>query len=204
MVVEGKEQKASAQNARLRISASAIQTGQTQERNGGASPVAPDGSFRISGLRAGRFSLFIYPMAVSLGRPNITRIERDGMPVTQGLELQPGQSANDLRIFINYGTGAIRGTVKFAGGFLLPPDARVMIRCHREGEQGVGANLDSRGSFLIKDLASGTYEVTVQVFRNMNIPGTRQPRAEKQFVQVNTDGESEVEFVVDLTPKEGP
>jgi hypothetical protein len=189
---------------RLRIYASAMQAPDAQQRNGGESPVAPDGSFRIGGLRAGRFSIYLYPMGPSSGRPTISRIERDGIAVTQGVELQAGQSASDLRILINYGKGTIRGAITFVGG-ALPPDARVVIRCSREGKQDTGGTyMDSRGRYLINGLAAGTYEVTLQIIRNTNVPGLPPIPPQKQFVQVSNESESEANFVVDLTPKERP
>lgn len=189
---------------RMRIFAWA-QGNDPQARNGGTSAVAPDGSFRIGGLRPGRFSFYFYPMGMYSGRPTISRIERDGIAVTtgQGVELQAGQSASNLRIVINYGTGTIRGAITFVGG-VLPSDSRLIIRCSREGKQeSGGAYVDSRGRFLITGLAPGTYEVTLQVIRNMNEgPPTVPPQ--KQIVQVSNESESEANFVVDLTPKERP
>src|ERR1044072_8016691 len=190
---------------KMRLFAWGTQPPEVQTRNGGASPVASDGSFRIGGLRPGRFSFYLYQMGSTSSRPTISRIERDGtaLTVAQGVELQEGQSAS-LRIFVNYGTGKIRGAITFVGG-VLPPDSRVAVRCSREGKQDNGnAYADSRGRFLISALPPGTYEVTLQIIRNTNGPAPSVVLPQKQFVQVSNDGDSEVTFVIDLSLKERP
>jgi len=206
VVVEGAgPSKSPAQTERLRISASAMQQSQPQERNAGTSTIAQDGSFHIGGLRAGRFSLFVYAAGGTSSPPLITRIERDGITVTPSLELQAGQSVSDLRVIVSYGTGAIHGSVRFVGG-VPAADTRLVVRCTRDGTQtSGGTSPDARGHFLIKNLSAGTYEVTLLVLRNgLSSSPQQSVSPQKQIVQVTNDGESEVTFLVDLTPKPGP
>ncbi|MFS8086438.1 MAG: hypothetical protein ACMG6H_12470, partial [Acidobacteriota bacterium] len=56
--------------------------------------------------------------------------------------------------------------------------------------------------FVIKNLAPGNYEVTVQVGFG-GAPPYRPPPPQKQLVSVRNGLETEVTFVVDLTPTQG-
>ncbi|HVS21933.1 MAG TPA: hypothetical protein VHD88_08800, partial [Pyrinomonadaceae bacterium] len=124
VVADGETQKdLLAQLAGVRISASVSSTSKPQIYTSGTSLIAADGSFQINGLRPGRVGMGLNTQGPGLKRPSITRIEHDGVGLTQGFELQPGQSISGLRVVISYGTGAIRGTVRFEGG-APPPDAR--------------------------------------------------------------------------------
>jgi 5-hydroxyisourate hydrolase-like protein (transthyretin family) len=188
------------QLAVLRVSASVIPTSSAQITGSASAQVGPDGSFQINGLRPGRISIGVYPNGPSLTRPTIERIEHDGIGVSQGFEIQPGQSISGLRVVVNYGTGTIRGTVSFEGGN-LPVDARTFVSCRREGARdGGGSQVDSRGHFLISNLAPGTYDVMLQ----LALPRTPRPiQPQKQVVTVTADSESAVTFVINLAPKEG-
>lgn len=191
-----------AQLGSMRISASVSSTAKPQTFNFGSSLIAGDGSFTINGLRPGRAAFS------SVGSPGvrgltITRVEREGVDVTRTLELQAGQSLSDLRVVLIFGTGTIRGTVKFENG-MPPPGSRVYISARPEGSSAsnYGAQLDSRGSFVMTNLAAGTYEVTLSLYT----PGAqaqRQPPPMKQFVTVAEDAEAQVTFTVDLKPVEG-
>jgi len=189
-----------AQLAGLRVSANVMPTSGAQINGSASSLVAPDGSFQISGLRPGRVSIGIYPSGPSVKRPTIARIEHDGLGVSQGFEIQPGQSISALRIVVNYGTGTIRGTVRFEGGS-MPIDARSYVSCRREGARDTaGGQVDSRGHFVINNLAPGTYEVMLQ----LAFPRPQRPiPPQKQEVTVTNDSESMVTFVINLAPKEG-
>jgi hypothetical protein len=167
----------------------------------GEDRVAPDGSFQINGLRPGRVSIEAYATAPTYVRPSIARIEHDGIGITQGFDIQ--QSISGLRIIINYGTGAIRGTVRLEGGASLA-DSRIYVNSKREGQQdGTGVFVDARGHFVITNLPPGTYEVTVQVGIGGSAAQSRSLPPQKQLVSVTNGSESEVTFVVDLTPKPG-
>jgi protocatechuate 3,4-dioxygenase beta subunit len=172
----------------------------------GSSLVAPDGSFRIGGLRPGKALLYVYSADNSNARRfSLGRIERDGVDQSQGVDLQSGQSVSNLQVFISYGTGVIRGTVKFENGS-PPPDARIYIGLLRNGRSvDRGAQSDARGRFLITDIPPGNYEVVLNLgFYTPTPQPPPRPRAPlKQFVTVANDNEVEVTFTVDLKPKEG-
>lgn len=172
----------------------------------GTSLVAPDGSFQIGGLRPGKALLYVYSADNSNARRfSLSRIDRDGIDQTQGVDLASGQSVSNVRVFISYGTGVIRGTVKFENGS-PPPDARMYFGLQRNGKPfDRGAQSDARGRFLITDIPAGNYEVVLNL--GFSTPAPRPsspPRAPlKQFVTVADDTEVEVTFTVDLKPKEG-
>jgi len=191
-----------AQLKQLRISAYGSNSSSPQFNNGGSSLVGPDGSFQINGLRPGRVTLGLG--AAAARRPSIVRIEHEGVVLTQGFELQTGQSISGVRVVITYGAGTIRGTVRFEGG-TPPPGMRTFVRCNREGtREGAGAQLDSRGHFVINGLTPGSYDVYLQVMLPTGRPGSERPLPpQKQSVSVANDSEAQVEFVIDLAPKGG-
>lgn len=195
-----------AQLTSMRVSASVASTSKPQTYTSGSSVIAGDGSFSVKGLRPGKAGMYVS----SFGNPglrgmSIARVERQGVDVTRTLELQAGQSLSDLRVVLILGTGTIRGTVKFENG-TPPPGSRIYLSARREGDSAAsgGAQLDSRGSFLMTYLAAGTYEVTLNLgFAGPPQPGQKRPPPPKQFVSVAEDAEAQVTFTVDLKPVEG-
>lgn len=160
------------------------------------SKVAADGSFRISGLQSGKARLFLsnYPPIAGF---TLARIERDGTPQRE-IEIAPGTQVTGIRVIIEYGTGIVRGVVKVANG-PLPEAARMFVSARRKGETGPpnrGAQVDSRGRFLLEGMATGEFELTLRAF----IPGTppRRVAAVKQNVTVTNGVEAEVNLTLDL------
>ena len=188
----------------VRVGASVSSPTNAPNQTSSSSSIAADGTFKISGLRPGKARLYIASMTSSgLRGITILRVERGGVDVNQNLELQPGESITDLHIVATLGAGTIRGTVKFVGGE-PPPNVRLFVSIRREGTTplGGGGMVDARGRFLIGNLASGTYEVIL----NMNPIGPSAGRPNKpqtQTVTVTDGVETQVDFIVDLTPKEG-
>src|SRR5580765_4550885 len=184
----------------LTVSVSGVSPVNNRIRTGGRAVVAPDGSFQVDGLRPGPASIFVAALRPSFVRATIMRIERDGIEVNQGLNLQ--QSVSGFRIVIDYGTGLIRGTVKFDSDVAIG-DSRMYVSCKREGgRDGPGAEVDARGNFLIENLSTGTYEVTLQINRLSPRPQRSIP-PQKQTVNVTNGSATEVNFVIDLTPRPG-
>lgn len=203
---------------RYRIMASVGSAAQPQMSTNGMSQIAADGTFQISGLSPGRVGFYIAPLQPMMGGGMtlpISRIELNGVDVTRTLELQPGQSISDIRIFVSYGTGVIRGTVKFVNG-TMPPDARLYVAVRRAGagpEGGGtftnnGGEVDARGNFRMANLAPGTYEVIVNLGMMGSSPRPQAPPRPrpslKQTVTVTDETETEVQFVIDLSPEARP
>jgi protocatechuate 3,4-dioxygenase beta subunit len=161
--------------------------------------ISPDGSFRLGGLQPGKVRLYLatYPPPKGF---TLARIERDGVAV-QDFDLAPGAQVTGLRVVFEHGTGSIRGQVKLENG-PLPTDARMGISIRRRNDTAGhrGAQVDSRGRFLIEGMAAGEYELTLHVF----VPGVQPPRFPrvKQNVVVASGIESEVNFTLDLNAKQ--
>jgi hypothetical protein len=132
----------------------------------------------------------------------VTRVERDGVDQTQGFDLQAGTNLSNFRIFVTYGSGVIRGTVKFENG-TPPSNTNMYVGIRKAGGGSAferGVSTDVRGRFLISDVPSGNYEITLS--QGYTTPARQLPQL-KQFVTVADDTEVEVVFTVDLKPKDG-
>lgn len=201
VVFEGSRAKELQQHvASLRLSASVALPNQYQNSNS-SSPIAGNGSFHLTGVPPGKARLYLVAMNPALQGITIVRAERGGVDVTQNLEIQPGESITDLRIVASLGAGTIRGTVRIIGGE-VPPNIRLFVNIRREGSTtGGGGPVDARGRFIVGNLTGGSYEVILHVGYNS---GTGQPiKPQKQTVTVSDGAETQVDFIVDLTQKEG-
>jgi protocatechuate 3,4-dioxygenase beta subunit len=187
----------------VRVGANVSSPTNPPNQTSSSASIAPDGSFRLSGVRPGKVRLYIVAMSTSALRGiTILRADRGGVDVTQNLEVQAGESITDLRIVATLGAGTVRGTVRFVGGE-LPPNVRLFVSTRREGTpQGGGGLVDARGRFLIGNLASGTYDV-ILTMSPMGPGGARPSKPQTQTVTVSDGVETQVDFIVDLTPKEG-
>ena len=132
---------------------------------------------------------------------SIRRIERDGAPVTDGLQVNAGETITGLRIVLALGSGTIRGEIKVEGG-TLPEDVGLRIRAKTTNKsQGDGwGNIDARGKFLIENLNSGSYDLVVETF--MNRPPYTKPSATLQTnsktVQVTNGQDQTVNLTVTI------
>ena len=188
----------------LRVGASVSSPTNPQTQSSSSASIAADGSFQLAGVRPGKVRLYIATMSSSALRGiTILRADRGGVDVTQNLEVQPGESITDLRVVAMLGAGTIRGTVRFIGGE-PPPSIRLFVILKREAayQSGGGGPVDARGRFHMTSLTSGTYEVILHVNYNGPVVGTPL-KPQTQTVTVSDDGETQVDFIVDLTPKVG-
>jgi hypothetical protein len=166
------------------------------------SSINPDGSFRVGGLQAGvaQLQLGAQDRGLLTGFV-ISRVERDGVVFPRGVEIKSGEQISGLKIFVVYGSGIVRGTIKVENG-TLPPDARLLVRLVKPDQPSLmGRDVDARGRFAIEGIPGGTYDLWV----NCYIPGarSRQPST-KQSVIVTDGAVTELEVVLDLNPNSSP
>jgi 5-hydroxyisourate hydrolase-like protein (transthyretin family) len=173
--------------------------------SGAASSISPDGSFQLTGLSPGTFSLWLSGAAG--GTPPkgylISRIEHNGVMTPNGIEVKDGDQLTGVRVFVSYGTGTLRGVVTYDAG-LLPEGARMFARLVRPAapvKDVANTFVDSRGHFLIEGLPAGVYELSVTMF----VPGSKlRPPSAKQQITVQDGVVSEVSLSLNLTPPPQP
>jgi hypothetical protein len=170
--------------------------------------IAPDGSFRLTGLRPGKARLYLanYPSPTGFA---LARVEREGLPQRE-IEITPGAQVTGLRIVLEYGTGSVRGLVRIENG-QLPAEARMQVSARRRSGGGGdassmlgrrGAQVDSRGRFLIEGMSEGEYELILYTYLTTGGPHRIAPV--KQTVIITNGVEAEVNFTVDLSARPQP
>src|SRR6185369_1942699 len=160
--------------------------------------VSPDLNFRISGLRAGKVKLGGIPYAQQ--KFSILRIERNGLPVTDGLDIQANEQIAGVRIILVEANCVIRGRVSVQGGS-MPRDGFIVVnvRLLNDGESSnQGSTANSKGEFVFENLAPGNYEVTA------SLAGPNQKRrvATTQTILVMSGIPAEVALTLDLKAKD--
>lgn len=168
------------------------------------SKIAPDGSFRIGGLRPGK--LRTVPNGQRMPRGfMLLRLERDGSPSGDAIDLAAGEQLTGVRVVLAYGNGAVRGRVNVTGG-ALPAGTGLRILLRRVGSNGATSSqlsqVDARGLFLFEDLAPGDYElilggtptVTAGVVAPSRIPVVR------RAINVTDNTTTDVTLILNLTP----
>jgi len=151
-----------------------VQPGPGTASSSASSPIAADGSFRLSGLQPGLVNMMLG--GVNLPFPpkgfSISRIERDGV-VTPRVEVRDGENVTGVKIFVSYGTGSLRGLITLENG-TLPPGARFFVRITKPGDHNIYLQppaVDARGHFMMEGIPPGTYEVSAAIMgANIKIP----------------------------------
>lgn len=162
--------------------------------------IAPDGSFLIRGLKPGKARI----QAISLGESRalkLTRVERNGVPQPDGVEVRAGEQVTGVRLVFSYGTGVIHGQVILTGR-RLPVGMRPEITYRRVGDepQEFGfAEVDPDGRFVIGHLIPGNYEVEVKLLgQERDDQSPEQSPSAKQTVTVTGGVPAEVTLTLDL------
>ncbi|HYN24235.1 MAG TPA: carboxypeptidase-like regulatory domain-containing protein [Pyrinomonadaceae bacterium] len=160
-----------------------------------------DGSFRLTGLQAGVAN--VNTLSSLDHRPVkdfvVLHTEREGIRVTQGIELKAHEETSGLRVFVAHGTGVVRGEVIFVNG-TTTPGSRLVAQLTREGESVTlrTAEVDARGRFAIEGMPAGTYWLQIHGY----IPGARNQSARQQ-VNVVDAVVTEVTITLNLNPIPG-
>lgn len=134
--------------------------------------INPNGSFRITGLAAGRLMLHLQ----SREPFRLIRLERDGMVYPRGVEIKEQEQVTGLRVVVGYANATIRGVIRPPTDLELPATARLRVvvrRMEDPGTYGAPVEADARGHFRFQGLLPGTYEVVGSVF--MNAPPAQSP-----------------------------
>jgi protocatechuate 3,4-dioxygenase beta subunit len=172
--------------------------------------VNADGGFRIEGLQAGKAMIIVMPPPEMRGL-TLARIEHDGAPALEGVEVNPGEQVTGVRLVLVHGTLAIRGEVKIVGA-AFPAGQRFRATARRVDQpmqNTAGGDVDARGQFVIENLAPGEYEIGVAAFFG---PGDGQPLSPeirrlissvKERVVLSGGNQQSVTLVIDLSRKEG-
>jgi hypothetical protein len=178
---------------------------------GAMAKVSRDRSFRISGLPPGKYRLTLYgrpfkPLSINQRwRLSLLSIERDGVWLSDSIEVAAGEQVTGLRLVGAYGPGVVRGQVQIVGG-TLPEGASLSVSARRADladrpSSALNRSIDESGLFRIEGLATGVYEISLMAFVPAPSGGTllsplRPPI--KQTVSVKSGADSEVTFVLDL------
>ncbi len=172
--------------------------------------LASNGSFTIKGLPPGKVSFAIVSNTASRGF-SIVRIEREGAPQGDSIDVGTGEQITGVRLVLGFGSGIVRGQIRIVGG-TLPELIRLSARARRAdtgltvGSQG---QVDPRGQFRIENLPPGEYEVFLSPFYSRNEPPsgyeefTKLLTGIKQRVTVANNSEAQADLLIDLSRKEG-
>jgi hypothetical protein len=152
-------------------------------------PLAPDGSFRLTGMRPGKFRLNINSDVKGL---SLSRIEVGGVAQRDGsVQVAEGAQVSDVRLVLVYGSAVLRGQLNFPGGGAPPQGMRMIVIARRVGSNddqwSKGAEADTRGRFQLEGLAAGEYEVQARAFSTIGRGPTLM--SESQRVSVGEGGD---------------
>jgi hypothetical protein len=153
---------------------------------------APDGTFKIGGLREGLARFDVPPVKGFIP----VRLELNGAEVNKGIVVKDGEQVTGVRLILVYGTGVVRGQVIFE------PGARVEgARYAVEAILTSGSNpqpikrveLDDKGRYTLAELPAGEYELVLVGSVYSGQP--RPPRVSQKAIVANS-AEAQVNFVV--------
>jgi protocatechuate 3,4-dioxygenase beta subunit len=212
VVIEGtNEPKIQSKLSQVSLSAFVRSTGQGPPAppTMGFARVNADGSFRISGLQSGKVAISMTGSPDTRGLA-IARIERNGAPASEGIEVEAGEQVTGVRVVLVYGTLAIRGEFRIVGG-AAPAGYRFYATARRvdqPAQNQSGAEIDARGQFVIENLPPGEYEIGVTPFfypdgQPLSQEIRRLISSVKERVVLSGGNQQSVMLVVDLSRKEG-
>jgi hypothetical protein len=158
----------------------------------------------LSGLPAGKARIYCcdqYDLRVA-------RIERNGAPVDEEIEIDAGEQVTGVSVVSLYGALTLRGEMKIVGG-TLPAGYGFhagAFRTDQNAQYRQWALIDERGQFAFENLAPGAYEIGIYPFTqdaSHFSPEIRERFSSvKQKVVVSSGNQQPVTLVVDLSRKE--
>jgi carboxypeptidase family protein len=170
--------------------------------------VGPDGGFHIEGLQAGKAMIIVAPPPDLRGL-TLGRMERNGAPAPEGIDLDQGEQVTGVRLVLVYGSLTLRGEVKIIGG-AFPTSAR-FVAVARSVDQAMqnsrSGEVDARGHFAIENLSPGEYEVMVRPFPGLDPQQLSQElmrrfSSVKERVVLSGANQQPIALVIDLSQKE--
>ncbi len=161
------------------------------------------GNVQFKGVRSGNVTISLNGNGAK--GISISRIERDGAPMTEGLTVTAGETITGLRFVLAQGSATMRGEIKVEGGTLFEDvGLRIKAKSANKTQGERYGSIDARGKFLIEYLSSGSYELIVETFANRPPYGkpsvTLQSNA--KTVQVTNGQDSNVNLTVTIGGKE--
>jgi protocatechuate 3,4-dioxygenase beta subunit len=160
--------------------------------------ISSDLSFRISGLKPGK--VMIRPIPYAQQKFSVLRIERNGVPITDGFEIQGNEQITGVRIFLVEADCVIRGRVSVQGGTIGPGSSIVVSARLLSDSEGSyrESGLNSKGEFVLDNLSPGNYEVTARLAS----PDEKRHASTRQTVTVMSGIPAEVGLTLDLKSKD--
>lgn len=200
-VVENADKESGLQSfGRVMLSASVVDP-QTKTYSAGNGAVGTDGTFRIGGLKAGKATIRLFSMGEQ--EAALLRVERNGVEVQGGFDIQPNEQISGLRVVLTTANCVIKGHVTIEGGS-LPAGGTLSVRARRLGGPSIDPDdsdseeVGSNGDFEIEDLAPGSYEVEVSA----TMPGQEGIRSTKQTVNTSVGAPGFVTLVLNVKAKD--
>jgi protocatechuate 3,4-dioxygenase beta subunit len=204
VILETDDKGALTQLTKLQVGVFVQNSGAMFMSNITRSKINGDGSFRLSALPSGIANLNVAantPFGELKGFM-ISRIERDGVTQTRGIEIKENEQLTGVRIILNYGHATLRGVVTIENG-PLPTGTRIFASMMRPGEGRSNlpqVNVDERGRFMADGIPPGPYELWVSV-----IGSGVTPRAPVKQNVVLQEGEiTDVAVTIDLNAGKKP
>jgi hypothetical protein len=164
-----------------------------------SSAIDPYGSFRLTGLAAGRLTFHLKPREPI----RVIRLERDGIVYPQGFEIKERDQVTGLRVVVAYANAAIRGTIKLSSDLELPAPPRLRVFARRTDDQVPGSYIppveaDARGNFRFDNLIPGTYEISANVLISATPGQSQRIPAARQTVVVMSGAVADVTITVQI------
>jgi hypothetical protein len=157
----------------------------------------PDGSFQFTGIPPRNVTFELSSMLSSV---YLLRIERDGVPQPDGIDMGEAENVSGVRLIVGYGDGAIRGEVKILGG-ALPEGCTLHAWAHRADSINAnrGERVDAKGRFLIENMLPGEYSLQMSYSCPPEIASSQLSKLLQQVTQnVSVTGGAETRATITL------